>query len=294
MKICEKCNKSLYGSGMIFFVILFLLNLFFNTSFASSSKDEQYHYKDKVLVLMYHDVKETEKNEFTLSTKHFEDQIKTLKENGYNVITIESFLNFLHKNGKIPNNAVVITFDDGYKTFYDLAVPIMKKYNVTATNFLIGKFIGTHPAFMTWDQVKELKKQGFSFYSHTYDQHRTVLKEKAEDNNKYKALLSSEYLKDKSRLETFSEYKARLYNDFKLMDSTLKKQLNNTEQILCFPFGAYSNTVLAIGKELKINTFITVKPGINIRGQSLINRINSGAPNIDGTKLMELLKPYNE
>ncbi len=74
----------------------------------------------------------------------------------------EKQLNYLRKKGK----NVVITFDDGFKNFFTLARPILKKYNYTATIFLVTDKIGTEH-FLSWDEIEQLKEQGFSFGVHT-------------------------------------------------------------------------------------------------------------------------------
>jgi peptidoglycan/xylan/chitin deacetylase (PgdA/CDA1 family) len=78
-------------------------------------------------------------------------------------------------NTKVPTTSkpVVITFDDGFRDFHDLAFPILKKYGQTAIMHLPTAFIASNRRSfkgrecMTWNEVRELRKQGVHFGSHT-------------------------------------------------------------------------------------------------------------------------------
>lgn len=86
------------------------------------------YYRDNVVVLMYHHLSEKPMPQFPwiLSVDRFEDQMKLLKEEGFHVITMEQYRAFMLNNGSIPDNAVLLTFDDGYESFYEFAFPILK------------------------------------------------------------------------------------------------------------------------------------------------------------------------
>ena len=66
----------------------------------------------------------------------------------------------------VPEKPILITFDDGYVDNYEEAYPILKKYNMRGTIFLIINLMDT-PGYLTWDQVKEMAADGMEFGSHT-------------------------------------------------------------------------------------------------------------------------------
>ena len=68
----------------------------------------------------------------------------------------------------LPEKPVILTFDDGYVDNYKNAYPILEKYNLKGTIFLISDFVGTYPNYMTWAQVDEMQQSGLiDFESHT-------------------------------------------------------------------------------------------------------------------------------
>lgn len=253
-----------------------------------------YYYKNKVIVLMYHHIDEKESGA-TISPSRFGTHMKLLKERGYNVISSEQFADFMLKKGKVPVNAVVITFDDGYDSFNQYAVPIMKKYNMVATHFIIGTSSdhqNVNTKHLTWDTMRTLKTEGHSFYSHTYDSHK--YKDLNKDGSKTAPALSNRiYLPDKKRLETQKEYVARITEDTRLIESRLKEELDNKYQMIAFPFGSFNSTVKKVQKDAGVSLFFTTRPGINKPGSDEVFRLNAGSPKVTANKFVEMLQKYH-
>src|SRR5690606_1892549 len=163
---------------------------------------------------MYHHI-DAKESGATISPARFGTHMKLLHEYGYNVITIEQFEQFMNNKSKVPNNAVVITFDDGYDSYRQYAVPIMNKYNMVGTHFIIGASSDLHnveTAHLTWDAMRDLKEEGHSFYSHTYDSHYYMPLDK--HGEKTGPMLTNRlYSAEKGRVETEKEYIERITAD---------------------------------------------------------------------------------
>lgn len=115
----------------------------------------------RVPILMYHyieynhDPKDTIRIGLTVTPYYFEKQLQTLLENGYTAITFSDLANAITKNQSLPVKPIILTFDDGYRDFYTDAFPLLKKYNMKATNFVIANHIG-RSGNLTSDMIKEL------------------------------------------------------------------------------------------------------------------------------------------
>ena len=102
---------------------------------------------------------------FALHMQHLADR-------GYSTINVAEAVNVL-QNGSRTEKCAVITFDDGYGNFYHHAFPILSRHHFNATVFLPTAYIGTEPVqfngkdCLTWNEVRELRKHGVSFGSHT-------------------------------------------------------------------------------------------------------------------------------
>lgn len=162
----------------------------------------------KIPVLMYHAI-DYGNNSLYVSKVDFENQISYLVKNNYNFITFEDLA-----NNNIPSNPIIITFDDGYHDLYTNAFPILKKYNVRATAFLIIEDL-----HLTGEEIAQMN-QWFSFQSHTL------------------------YHKDLTTLDNNS-----LENELDLSKKMLQSIVSNKVIAICYPSGKFNNNVINIAKK---------------------------------------------
>ena len=102
-----------------------------------------------------------------VTPQSFDRQMGFLKNNGYQVISLDDYVQGQKAGKKFSHKTVVITFDDGYVDNYTNAFPILKKYHFPATIFLISDYVGVSQGLLNWEQVKEMSQYGISFGSHT-------------------------------------------------------------------------------------------------------------------------------
>jgi peptidoglycan/xylan/chitin deacetylase (PgdA/CDA1 family) len=179
----------------------------------------------RIPILMYHSISNDPEDGihpyYTINTtpKIFAEQIKFLYENDYSVVTldeavrlIESFRSHpISQPPYYPIKCVVLTFDDGYKDFYTDAFPILKQYSFSATVFLPTNFIDNKRKFclkgkehLSWDEIRELKNEGFTFGSHTVT--HSQLEFLKIDEIQYEVKQSKDVIEDKigESVESFS------------------------------------------------------------------------------------------
>lgn len=129
---------------------------------------------DYIPVLMYHDFKENitkEQESAVVNPKLFEKQIELLLENGYTPINFNDLYLYMEEKAGLPPKPIIITADDGYLSNYEVAFPILKKYNVPATFFVTTRYVGveTSSPHFTWEQAREMEESGLiDIQSHTH------------------------------------------------------------------------------------------------------------------------------
>ncbi|AKT90943.1 polysaccharide deacetylase [Campylobacter ureolyticus RIGS 9880] len=216
-------------------------------------------------ILMYHHV--LPKSGFiTSSVCEFESQIRYLSKNGYKAITSNEF--YLYKKGEItlPKKSILITFDDGWRDNFYYAYPILKKYDLKATLFLVSGWIEAasnqnsinktdflplshkeakkaapkNPAalFLNWDEVEKMSDV-FDFRSHTHGHF---------DN----------YFKKNS-----------LEDEIVLCKEVFKKRLGFDDNQLCWPRGKFDDSYINIAKDNGYEMFYTTQRGINLSDKKL-------------------------
>ncbi len=125
--------------------------------------------------LMYHSigtVPEGWSPDLCVPPAAFEEHLKYLKEQGFNVITAPQAM-ILLKSRQNVMNTVILTFDDGYEDNYTIAFPLLKKYGFLGNFYIVGKDVGlvTNQVgvirYMDFSQLKEMHRQGMEIGSHT-------------------------------------------------------------------------------------------------------------------------------
>jgi len=127
-------------------------------------------------ILMYHSITEAANDDrhpyyqTTTSPRVFEEHLNFLRENRYEVIDLNDALGYCEPSASVA----VITFDDGFEDFYAQAAPLLAEFHYPSTVFLPTAYIGDSAPrrfkgtkCMTWNQVRELKRAGVTFGSHT-------------------------------------------------------------------------------------------------------------------------------
>ena len=122
---------------------------------------------DGVPILVYHRVSDTDTNPMTLKVADFDAQMKYLVDNGYRVIAPDDLLDAWETGKALPAKPIVLTFDDGHMDIYNNVFPILQKYNMRATVFVVTDHMGMKD-YLTWDIARALQAGGFiDIESHT-------------------------------------------------------------------------------------------------------------------------------
>ena len=170
----------------------------------------------QVPVIMYHYIADYGTNVSQLEDKTiisadaFEKQMKYLYDNGYKSLTMEEFMCWKKLECKIDNKRFLITFDDGFTSTYNLAEPILKKFNFTGVQFVINELLNKNTptfeeakyAYMGYDYIEKYSRDTIEIGSHTYHMHHQLPEIYAKVNGmSYKEILK-DFTSSKEELKT--------------------------------------------------------------------------------------------
>ncbi len=232
-------------------------------SVATARKLEDSNYTKKLPVLMYHDVAEESRGDLVISSRMFEAQIKKLKDEGYTGISIQQLEDYVEKGAELPEKPVLITFDDGYLSNYELAYPILKKYQMKATIFVIGVSVGQDkykktnnvitPHF-SYEQAEEMLASGLiDIQSHTYDMHQWA------DFEEGRARTNILQFED----EKEEDYIAVLKKDISKSMQEIYAGTKNRVIALAYPLGKYNELTEVVLSRMGIKATFTTGAGTN-------------------------------
>lgn len=229
---------------------------------------------DKFLVLCYHDVSSRPAGRDIMHTDihTFIQHLNWLQANGYHPIGIDDIL--AAKNGQrpLPDKAVLLTFDDAYKSFYNEVYPILKAYKIPAVLAVVGSWIESKGEFlygnkkekrsmlMDWKELKAIAQDGLvEIASHSFDLHKGIIANP--QGNLQPAAIYRKYDKKTQRYETDEEYRKRITHDLNQSIQILQKRIGITPRVLVWPYGAYNKETLAIAKKLGFVMTFTLDDG---------------------------------
>ncbi len=197
----------------------------------------------RIPILCYHQFTESDSgSSMLLPQAAFEEQMTYLKENDYQVIALKDVYPFLEGKKALPDKSVVITVDDGYKSFFSIAYPILKKYGFESTVFIYPDFIGAGLA-LSWDQVNSLVKDPLvDIQSHSKSHTSLSPKPGGENKNKYL---------DRLKVEVEDS------------DRTITRKTGVPTKHFAYPYGNSSPELVKLLRENSYELALTVKKGGN-------------------------------
>jgi peptidoglycan/xylan/chitin deacetylase (PgdA/CDA1 family) len=112
----------------------------------------------------------------------FDEQLAALKRWNYESVTLDQWIAYKEKRAGLPRRPIIITFDDGYSSTFHVAWPTLRRYDFSATVFLVSSLIGKTNAWDTEerqepllniDEIREMQSGAITFGSHTQS-HRAL------------------------------------------------------------------------------------------------------------------------
>ncbi len=197
-----------------------------------------------VPILTYHRFvpKKRRCDKLAVTADAFAKQLAYLRDNNYAVIDFPRLADFIEGKAAIPPKSVILTIDDGYRSTYDVAYPILRKYRQKATVFVYTDFIGAGTG-LTWKQMKEMVSSGLiDIQPHSVTHSDLTIRLEGETNQAYQARISEEL-----------RYPAR----------QIKGRLGLPIHTFSYPYGAENDTVLAAAKAAGYRLATTVTRGSN-------------------------------
>ena len=205
----------------------------------------------------------------TISKKTLISHFNWLRNNGYNVVSWQDILDSQTGKKALPDKAVLLTFDDGYESFYRIVFPLLKEYHYPAVFAVVTSILDQAPssmvvfgdssiarsAFVTWPQIKEMSDSGLvEIASHTHNMHRAI---KANPGgSQYPAVFSAQY--QNGQYESPSSYNQRLQADFKLSGERIQQHTGKFPDILVWPYGQFNDHAWQIAHRLGYNHHFTL------------------------------------
>lgn len=217
--------------------------------------------KNQYLALAYHDVEDGEADQSYVGvrTEHLKEQLAWLHANGFQAVSVDQILAAHQGGAPLPEKAVLLSFDDGYQSFYTHVFPILKAYGWPSILAPVGIWLDTprsqkvdfgglpteRDRFLYWKQVAELSRSGLvEVGAHTDNLHFGAIANP--QGNQQPAAASRLYDPKTGQYETEASYKARLSKDVQEITRKIRQTTGKAPRVWVWPYGAASGTALKI------------------------------------------------
>jgi peptidoglycan/xylan/chitin deacetylase (PgdA/CDA1 family) len=173
----------------------------------------------------------------------FDEQLAELKRWNYQSITLEQWIAYKEKRGVLPRRPIIITFDDGYRSTYHTAWPILRRHGFSATVFLVASLIGKTNAWdveerqeplLSESEIREMQSGAITFGSHTLSH----------------SALTRIPLEDAAR---------ELADSREMLESLLDKPVTT----LCYPYAKQNRTIRGLAQKAGYNAAVIGRGGTN-------------------------------
>jgi biofilm PGA synthesis lipoprotein PgaB len=179
-----------------------------------------------VVILQYHHISDDTPSSTSTSPKLFTEHIRYIQEHNITVLGLDELGSLLRAGKALPDNAVVITFDDAYISIYQNAFPLLKQ-----ADFPFAIFINTAPIdegnrqFISWSQLKEMGESGGIIANHTTNHVHMLRREKGEN---------------------LTAWRSRMQMEIDETEKAIQENLGQKHRMLAYPYGEYDENVVSI------------------------------------------------
>ena len=212
-----------------------------------------------VPILMYHQVRNSDLGKDVISPYEFESDLKYLSEQKYNTITMTQLIDYVYNGTELPQNPIILTFDDGLLSTYKYAFPLLQKYDVKIVLSIIGKSTddfskvmdnNVNYSHLTWDLIQDMQNSGLvEIQNHSYNMHMI-------SHYRYGCCQMSN--------EPLCDYEQVLAADVMELQDRAQSILNYTPNTFTYPYGRYNDNTESLLKKLGFKATLTATFGVNV------------------------------
>lgn len=213
----------------------------------------------EVLIIMYHQISENSSlwGDYVIPEKLLISDFEYLKNNGFTAVKIKDLIEFSNGKKDLPDKSVVITFDDGQRSFLTKVVPLLEKYNFPANINIVGSLIDLYTengetddryAYLNWNDLKILAQHPLvEIGHHSYNFHSLGLRRGM----------------GKIYGESNSAYSEIIKTDIETLNDKLLSNIGFVPFIMAYPYGIKNKTLEEIVKSEGFSVTLSCRESVN-------------------------------
>jgi biofilm PGA synthesis lipoprotein PgaB len=233
----------------------------------------------ELTVLSYHEIADAAdalSPDYAVTPTHFLRQMDWLRNHGYRFVSVDDVLASREGRRPLPEKAILVTFDDGYRSVYAHAWPVLRMFRIPAVVNVIGSWLEAkdeidfdgraHPrsAVMDWKALREMVDSGLvEIGSHSFDLHHGI--QGNPQGNMEPAGTTRQWLPSEKRYETEKAYRRRVQADLERNSDLIRRRFGRAPRVIAWPYGRYNAVTRDVALGLGMRIGLTLDDGANTR-----------------------------
>jgi poly-beta-1,6-N-acetyl-D-glucosamine N-deacetylase len=224
--ICRKADTKVFAAPRNLVASFFLI-----LSFISFLLPPLAEAADSAVILMYHHVDTSTPASTSVAPGRFAEQLEYLDNGNFNVLPLLEVLQTIAAGRELPDNTVVITFDDGYVSVLSQALPLLRQRDWPFTVFVSTDYVdGRYSNYLNWDKLRELAASGATVGNHTR---------------------SHPHLVRRNENEGEADWRQRVHAEISDAQERIDRELGDAAiPVLAYPYGEYDGAIMQLTEEL--------------------------------------------
>ncbi len=229
----------------------------------------------RFVAIAFHDVVDDRRDlgDDAMTTGTLIEFFEWLKANNWTAVSADDVLRAARGERPLPPRAILITFDDGYRSLYTRVFPLLLAYRIPVVSALVGTWMGASMEttvdydgrivprrnFISWAEAREMQATGLvEFGSHSYNLHRGVTGNP--QGNVMPSAVTREF-KPGTGYENAASHRARLEADARRIHALLQRELGRAPRIWIWPYGRYSEISIEAVRTAGFEMALTLDAG---------------------------------
>lgn len=231
----------------------------------------------ELVVLAYHEIAEPSQAvipDYAVTPAAFQAQMALLVAHGHHFVAVDQVLAAARGGRPLPPRPVLLSFDDGYRSVYSEALPVLRRFRAPAVVAVVGRWLEPSSGLvafgddridrnrlLSWDELAALQRSGLvEIASHSHDLHHGIPGNP--QGNSMPAATTRQYTPGQG-YESEDAYRRRLRTDLQANADLLQRRLGVRPRVIVWPYGRYNSTASAVARELGMPVGLSLDDGAN-------------------------------
>ena len=233
----------------------------------------------EVTVLSYHEIADEAdalSPSYSVTPTNFLRQMDWLRNHGYRFVSLDDVLASREGRRPLPEKAVLVTFDDAYRSIHLHAWPVLRMFGIPAVVNVVGSWLEAkdtidfdgrprpRAAVIDWKALREMVDSGLvEVGSHSWDLHRGIVGNP--QGNLQPAGTTRRWLADEKQYESEVTYRRRVQADLERNSDLIRRRVGRAPRVIAWPYGRYNAVTRDVALGLGMKVGLTLDDGANSR-----------------------------